>query len=91
MGGRCPVCRARFRESRLCSRCGADLGRVMFLAVSAWRLREAARQALERGDYAKGLDWAREAQKVHSTGRGKRLALLCEAGYALVRDQGGLV
>ena len=45
----CPVCQARFRGSRLCSRCGADLGPLMIVAVRAWRLREEARDALARG------------------------------------------
>ena len=40
---RCPVCRARFRGVAVCSRCGADLARLMLLAAEAWRLREAAR------------------------------------------------
>jgi hypothetical protein len=44
----CPVCLARFRGTRECSRCGADLTMVMKLAARAWRLREAAREAIRR-------------------------------------------
>jgi len=47
---RCPVCRARFRGVRVCSRCGADLTTVMRLVLSAWQLRQAAREALLRAD-----------------------------------------
>jgi hypothetical protein len=72
----CPVCQARFRSARVCSRCGADLGPLMGLAVKAWRLRQAARQALERGDYERAVGWASEAQHVHRTPHGESLRLL---------------
>ena len=49
----CPVCQARFRGSSECSRCGADLGTIMGLAAGAWRMREAARQAIAEGDAAR--------------------------------------
>lgn len=74
---RCPVCQARFRESRWCSRCGADLEALMLLAVSAWRLREAARRALGGGDFERALCFAREAQAVRGTPAGKFLETLC--------------
>ena len=72
----CPVCQARFRGARVCSRCGADLGPLMGLAVKAWRLRQAARQALDRGEYGKALGVASEAQHVHRTPHGASLYLL---------------
>ena len=72
----CPVCQARFRGARLCSRCGADLGPLMRLAVTAWRLREAARQALEAGEFARALGLASEAQHLHGTPGGASLRLL---------------
>jgi len=31
---RCPVCQARFRRARVCSRCGADLEPLMRLQIS---------------------------------------------------------
>ncbi len=37
--GSCPVCRNRFRGKRHCPRCGADLARLMWLAVRAWQRR----------------------------------------------------
>ncbi len=37
------VCGARFRETRLCSRCGADLSTLMYLVTMSHRLRERAR------------------------------------------------
>ena len=72
----CPVCRARFRESRICSRCGADLGPLMRLAVTAWRLRETAHQALDAEEYERALSLASEAQELHATPNGESLRLL---------------
>ncbi len=40
--GRCPVCRMRFSGVRYCPRCGADLYRLMWLTVRAWRRRTLA-------------------------------------------------
>ena len=73
---RCPVCQARFRGVRICSRCGADLEPLMLLTVKAWQLRQAARQALEAGDVERGLGLALEAQGVQSTESGEALRLL---------------
>ncbi len=73
---RCPVCQARFRSARICSRCGADLEPLMRLAVRAWQLREAARQALDAGDVERALGLAVEAQGIQSTESGEALRLL---------------
>jgi hypothetical protein len=73
---RCPVCQARFRGARFCSRCGADLEPLMRLTVKAWQLRQAARQALEAGDVERALGLAMEAQGVQGTGSGEALLLL---------------
>jgi hypothetical protein len=74
---RCPVCQARFRGARTCSRCGADLEPLMRLAVKAWQLRQAARQALDAGDVQHG-HWGSppEAQGIQNTGSGEALRLL---------------
>lgn len=48
--GRCPVCNARFRGQRLCSRCGADLTVLMRLRAQAWALRQAAAHHFAAGD-----------------------------------------
>jgi hypothetical protein len=73
---KCPVCQARFRGSRICSRCGADLEPLMRLAVKAWQLRQASRQALDAGDIQRGLSLAMEAQGTQYTGSGEALRLL---------------
>ena len=73
---RCPVCQARFRGVRICSRCGADLEPLMLLAVKAWQLRQAARQALDAGDVEVALGLAMEAQAVQDTESGEALRLL---------------
>jgi len=72
----CPVCRARFRGSSECSRCGADLKTIMSLQASAWRLREAARQALTNGDPAKARVLASMAEVLHHTPAGSRIKSL---------------
>jgi hypothetical protein len=68
----------------VCSRCGADLGPLMRLAVQAWRLRQAAREALARGDYEQALVLASDAERVHRTQPGAALRLLT----AWLRSQG---
>ena len=73
---RCPVCQARFRGARICSRCGAALELLMRLSVKAWQLRQAARQALDAGDAEEALRLAMEAQGVQYTERGETLRLL---------------
>jgi hypothetical protein len=73
---RCPVCQARFRGSRICSRCGADLEPLMRLTVRAWQLRQAARRALDAGDFERALELAIEAQSTQRTDSGEALRLL---------------
>src|ERR1700692_4467378 len=72
----CPVCRARFRGVRECSRCGADLTVVMTLAASAWRLRQAAREAVAGGDMVRARELAARAQGICYTAGGRRLEAL---------------
>jgi predicted amidophosphoribosyltransferase len=76
VGDHCPVCQARFRGARACSRCGADLERLMRMAAEAWRLRQAARAALDCGDVERALTLASEAQRVRHTPRGEAVRLL---------------
>ena len=73
---RCPVCQARFRGARICSRCGADLEPLMRLTVQAWQLRQAAREALDAGDVDRALGLATEAQGIQDTESGEALRLL---------------
>jgi hypothetical protein len=69
----CPVCRARFRGSIECSRCGADLTIVMSLAAAAWRMRQAARQALADNDPERARMLSRQAEAICHTPAGRRL------------------
>jgi predicted amidophosphoribosyltransferase len=64
----CPVCQARFRGARICSRCGADLEPLMVLSVQAWQLRQAARQALLAGEIGRALALAGEAEGLERSG-----------------------
>jgi hypothetical protein len=48
----------------------------MMLAVDAWRLRQAARQALEAGEFERARGLAMKAQQVHRTPIGKSLNAL---------------
>ena len=73
---RCPVCGARFRETRLCSRCGADLSPLMYLAAKAHRLRERARERLVAGNAREAWELARAAESAAPTLAGKRLERL---------------
>lgn len=73
---RCPVCRAPFRQQRSCSRCGADLSRLMTLAAKAFTLRQFSRTALHHSDFAQSHKLAAAAQKIHPTLGGHRLSLL---------------
>jgi len=68
----CPVCRARFRSERTCSRCGADLTRLMLLIVRAQRLRERAAAELGRGQIQVALAHSERAQSLHATAFGAR-------------------
>ncbi len=77
-GLRCPVCRAGFRGSAQCSRCGADLSTLMRLVGRAWRMRDQAEALLQRRKYAFALTAAEASVTFHSTARGRRLA--CVAG-----------
>ena len=72
----CPVCSARFRGASICSRCGADLGRLMFLAAEAWRLRVAARMAIGAGEFGRGFELAAQAQDTQGTVAGGALRRL---------------
>ena len=83
----CPVCRARFRGARECSRCGADLSIIMSLASAAWRMRQAARQALVDDDPERARTLASQAEAICHTPAGKRLE---ELSSWLVGQEDGL-
>ncbi len=75
----CPVCRARFRGSSLCSRCGADLTALMLLAAHAYVLRRSAHRSLRQGDGPAALATSQAAQRLHATSEGSLLGLICTA------------
>lgn len=74
----CPVCGARFRGARECSRCGADLSVLLRILARAHRHREAARAALAAGDLPEATRQAARAEALHGTTAGRQLALVCE-------------
>ena len=69
----CPTCRAPWRETTECPRCGSDLTAVMRTAAAAWRHRRAALAALAAGADAEALTLAREAQALQRTEAGAEL------------------
>ena len=69
----CPVCRARFRGSAECSRCGADLTTLMLLAAQAYQLRQTARHWLRQGKFQAALSSVQAAQRLHATPEGRLL------------------
>ncbi len=73
---RCPVCEAKFRGTRQCSRCGADLSSIMILTARAQRYRENARKSLYALNFEKAHGLAETAQIEHATETGRRLLLL---------------
>jgi len=73
---RCPVCRATFRGTAACSRCGADLAPLMALSAKAYLLRRAARDVLRAGDVVRAGDLAAQAQRLCATEGGRRLGVL---------------
>lgn len=75
----CPVCKARFRATRQCTRCGADLAPLMVLVVKSYLLRRAARNCLAAGDAASAGRLASTAQTLFSTRVGGRLVSIARA------------
>jgi DNA polymerase III epsilon subunit-like protein len=71
----CPVCKARFRGHRQCSRCGADLSRLMLVTARAYRLRRQATQALCEARYGIACKLAKRAQNLHDTIPGRKIML----------------
>jgi hypothetical protein len=73
---RCPVCRAKFRGTLQCSRCGADLTGTMVLSARSQRCREKAKKSLYALNFKKAHEFAATAQKEHATEAGRKLLLL---------------
>jgi hypothetical protein len=70
------VCQASFRGTRLCSRCGVDLGPLMAIAIKAWQRRRNARQAIATSDYVRAIELVDEADAFQGTPRGRALRTL---------------
>lgn len=72
----CPTCRAPWRETVECPRCGSDLAPLMQVAAAAFRHRRAALAAIAAGDDRDALDHALEAMSLQRTESGAELAFL---------------
>lgn len=72
----CPVCRAKFRDASICSRCGADLGPLMTRLARAWALRQRARRAARLGQYPRAISLATAADDLCRTQTSKQLLYL---------------
>ena len=72
----CPVCKARFRSQRKCSRCGADLSRLMLVFARAYQLRCQTGRALREARYADAYEFASKAQNLHHTALGQKTMLV---------------
>jgi hypothetical protein len=60
----CPVCKARFRGSAVCSRCRTDLRPMMNVLARAWASRQRGRCALRDGDANAALRWFAAANRL---------------------------
>ncbi len=69
----CPVCKARFRGQRQCSRCGTDLSRLMLVVARAYALRCQAKRALLGARYGDACEMADKAQSLHHTTLGQKM------------------
>ena len=69
----CPACGAGFRGTATCSRCGADLGVVMGLALAAFLIRARARRRLLEGDLEGAGALAQESERLDRSPAGEAL------------------
>ena len=74
----CPVCRARFRGTSHCSRCGADLLPLLTQIARAHHAHRAAAAALCSGQLDTAHSLALRARTYHSNPTTRRLATLTE-------------
>ena len=72
----CPTCRAPWRGTSECPRCGSDLAPLMRVSVAAVRHRHAAADALAAGEWSAALRQAAEATWLQRTEAGDDLLLL---------------
>ncbi len=89
---RCPTCRTLWRGVPTCGRCGTDVTMLMRVAVRAWELREAARQALGDGDRgSEAVALARTACRLHATPQGQRLLVLALLANGQTAEAQGII
>ena len=86
----CPVCQARFRRQRTCTRCGADLTILMRLAGQSWLARQAARAALRAGNLDAAQRLAGHAQQLCYTPIGQSLLAFTTGAKRVVSILGTL-
>jgi hypothetical protein len=77
--GTCPVCRASFRGTENCPRCGAHLGVLMQIAAHAYALRRTAVERVLAGDAQAALAAVEAAQGLQATMQGEKLLRVCQA------------
>ncbi len=87
---RCPVCQARFRRDRTCTRCGADLTILMRLVGQSWSARRAAQTALRAGDLDAAGRLADRAQQFCDTPAGRSLLAFTRCAERVVGVLGAL-
>jgi hypothetical protein len=78
----CPTCGQDTKASLSCRRCGSDLTLLFTTYTEAWQFRTRARQCLLQGEFAKALQLAQKAQKIHHTPVGAFVLLLTQATTA---------
>ena len=77
--GTCPVCRASFRGTENCPRCGAHLSKLMLIVAHAYALRRTAVERVLAGDPKAALAAVEAAQGLQATMHGERLLRVCQA------------
>lgn len=62
---RCPVCRARFKDEPICTRCGADLSPLLAIEAEAAVLEEQAVALTHTGQWLEVWEVAEQALALH--------------------------
>ncbi|HET6251214.1 MAG TPA: hypothetical protein VFE47_26260 [Tepidisphaeraceae bacterium] len=61
---KCPVCGAKVRGERTCSRCTSDLTPMLRIAARAFAARQRSRAALLAGDLPEAMHWSVVARRL---------------------------
>jgi ribosomal protein L32 len=73
---RCPSCKKRNVDNRVCSRCGCDISTLLLLAENSYHAALNAAVSLNSRDYAKALDVATLSWKMKKTSAAARIAFI---------------